>query len=109
KKQRWIPILVEADHTPAASKRCRDVKPPLSVDGHALRSSKPAIIYIHLAGWGDAIDGIKAGSCRAAYVEIPVQPDCQMIGCDGRFERGEYIDLSRAADFEDGAAAVADV
>src|SRR5579884_120689 len=32
-----------------------------------------------------------------------------MIGGDGRFERSEHVDLARAADFEDGAAAIADI
>src|SRR5260370_14783807 len=52
---------------------------------------------------------IEAGSRGTRHVQISVVSKGQMIGGDGGLERGEDVDLPRAADLENRPAPVADV
>jgi hypothetical protein len=70
--------------------------------------AQPAIERFHLSVPGDAVDRIEAGRGGAGDVQISVRSESQVVGGDGRFERGEHVNLPLPADLENGAAAVAD-
>ena len=82
---------------------------PVFIERHALRPAQAAIEDFHLAVVGNAVDAIEARGGGAGDVEVAVRTERQMVGGDGRLERGEDEDLAVGADLENGAAAVADV
>ena len=55
------------------------------------------------------MDHFEARRSRPRDVKISLRPERQMISGDRRLERGENVNLARGTDFEDRAAAVADV
>src|SRR5579863_8299865 len=57
----------------------------------------------------NAKNRIETGRGRASDVQVTVVAERQVISGDGWLQRGEDVNLPRAADFENGAAAVADV
>ena len=52
---------------------------------------------------------VKAGSGGTGDVQIAFGAKGQMVRRDGRFQRGEHVNLSRAADLEHSSAAVAHI
>src|SRR5260370_8220593 len=92
-----------------AAMRGGDVEVGVAVERQALRAPEPAIENMHVASWRDAVNAIVAGSGRAGDIQIAARMKCQVIRGERRLQRGEHKNFTAGADFENRAAAIADV
>src|SRR5579883_1057167 len=81
----------------------------VAVESHALRAAKATVEDENFTASGDAKHAVIAGGCRAGDVEVAGWMEREVVSRYGRFESGEDENLPARADFEDGAAAIADV
>ena len=102
-------IRVDTHDALAAAERRRHVETALGIERQPLRTAKPAVENLRRPGRRDAVHRIEAGRGRPGHVQIAARPKRQVIGGDGRLQRGEDVDLALRADLENRAAAVADV
>ena len=100
-------IRRNAHDAAASAERRGDVKIRLAVKGHALRAAQSAVEDVNFASLRNAIDAIVAGSRRSGNVQVATGVKHQMISGDGRFQGGKNENLALRADFENGAAAIA--
>ena len=98
----------DAHDAAASADGSGDVEIAGAVEGQALRPAEAAIEEAHFALAVDAADAVEARSGRAGDEEFARGAERQMIGGDGRLERGEDENFAVGADLENGAAAVAD-
>src|SRR5579859_816548 len=98
----------DANDAAAATERGHDEEVSVLVEGEALRAAEAAIEDVDFAVLGDAIDAVVTGGGGAADVEFAAWMESEVIGGEGGLERGEDEDFALRADFENGAAAVAD-
>src|SRR5208283_2188954 len=78
------------------------------IEGETLRAAKAAIEDVYFAILIDAIDAVVTGGGGAADVEFAAGMEGEMVGGEGGFQRRKDKNLAVRADFENGAAAVAD-
>ena len=88
--------------------RCGDVEIAVAVKGQSLRPAQAAVEKADFALMIDAHDAVVARGGGAGDVEFARRAERQMIGGDGRLERGEDKNLAVRADLENRAAAIAD-
>src|SRR5437899_4899045 len=98
----------DANDAAAAAKGGDDKEILVLVEGEALRAAEAAIEDMDFAILGDAIDAVIAGRGGAADVEFAAWVEGEVVGGDGWLESGEDENFALRADFENGAAAVAD-
>src|SRR5713101_2898265 len=99
----------DADDSALATKRAGDVEISLAIESQALRTAEAAEKCAEVAGGRNFVNAIETGSGWAGDVEISRGAEGKMIGGEGRFERGENENFTVGADFENCAAAIADV
>ena len=107
--QRSFGIWSQPYYAAASSQRSSNVQISFNIEGHALRTSQPAIKDADGSMLINAIDRVEAGSGGPGNVQDSVRTEGQVIGGDAGLESGEDKNLAVAADFEDGSAAVPDV
>src|ERR1700680_3933828 len=89
--------------------RCRHVKIRVAVESQTLRTSEPTVKDGNIAALRDAINAVIARSSRPRNVEVAARMKRQMIRREGRLQRSKHKNLAARANFENGAAAVANV
>src|SRR5260370_20304367 len=92
-----------------AAMRGGDVEIGVAIERQTLRAPEAAIENMHVASLRDAVNAIVAGSSRPGDVQIAARMKCQMIRGKRRLQRGEHKNFAAGADFENRAAAIADV
>ena len=80
-----------------------------AIEREALRAAEAAKKCTDFAGGVDAVDAVKTRGRRAGDVEFVRGVERQVIGRERRFKSGEDENLAFGIDFENRAAAVADV
>ncbi len=100
---------VDAHHAFAPGDGGGHVEAALFIERHALRPAQTAVEGLDFAFVGDAVHGVEARGGGSGDVEVAVRSEGQVVGGDGRFQRGEDEDLAAGTDLENGAAAIAHV
>ena len=99
----------DADDAAVATPGGSHVEVACEVEGEALGASEMGEERGDDAVRIDLVHGVVGGGSGAADVEVSVGRKGQVIGGDAGFDGGKDKDLAVGRDFEDGAAAVADV
>src|SRR4029077_7260667 len=89
--------------------RRRDVKIRVAIKRQALWTPQPTIKHGNIAALRDAVHAIVTRSSRPGDVEVAARMKRQMIRGERRLQRGKHKNLAARADFENRAAAIADV
>src|SRR6266403_2819433 len=89
--------------------RCRDIQVRVAVESQTLRTSEPAIKHGNIAALRDAVNAIVARGSRPGNVEIAARMKSQVVRRERRLQRGHYTNFAARANFENRAAAVANV
>src|SRR4029077_15061923 len=92
-----------------ACKGCGHVEIAFHIEGQPLGASKPAIEGGNIALRVNLVHTIEAGSRRPGHEQVAVGAKGKVISRDAGLQRGEDKNLPVAGDFENSAAAVADV
>src|SRR6185437_8702986 len=104
-----LPVGIDLDDTAASAIGGHHEEGPIAVEGHALGPAQSGEELLDLAAGIDAPNAVVARGAGTGHIEEIVRSECQVVGGDAGLERGEDKGIALAVNFEDGAAAVANV
>src|SRR6202453_1355096 len=96
------------DAAVAANRRC-DIEIADAIERKTLRAAETAKKCADFAGGINAIDRVETGSSRPGDEKFAGRAERQMIRGEGRLDGGEDENFAVGSDFENRAAAIADV
>src|SRR5690242_13716240 len=102
-------IRCQLDDAALAAQGGGGVEIAVHVEGQALRTSQATIEDSHCAVRVNPIDGIKARGSRSGHEQFTRSAESHVVGGDAGLQGGKNKNLPVAANFENGAAAVAHV
>src|SRR5207302_7441066 len=86
-----------------------DIEIAFGIKSQTLWPAQAAIENVYTAVLVNSVHRIKAGSGRPGHIKLAIRTEGQMVGGDARLQCAIDKNLAVAANFEDSAAAVADV
>src|SRR5579862_3796650 len=102
-------VRSEPDDAAAAAERSRDIKIAEAIEGEALWASEAAEENADVAAGSDFVDAVETRRGRAGDVQIAGGAEREMICGERWLKRCEDENFAVGTDFENRAAAIADV
>src|ERR1700691_1084503 len=99
----------DSNDTAMAANRRSDIEIADAIERKTLRASETAKKCADFAGGINAIDGVETGSSRHGDEKLADRAERQVIRGEGRLDGGEDKYFAVGSDFENRAAAIADV